>query len=176
MPAGAARLNGTVCIGNHCKSAKTRHSLRNRLEKSGALGAIRSAEFWQWRVLSHPSADQYFILKSTKVQGVARIITHNGCRRLHLLALNVHQCEQRELSQFFASVIRWALSADVDTIVFLTSDPDVARAAGRRFPLKSRQRFAFHASDESGWEFLGGQNHCWELLDSDFEMMFESEV
>ena len=142
----------------------------------GALRALRSEQFWQWRLLSHPHADQYFVLKTGSIATVARVMKLNGCRRLHLLTLEGPRDDRRSLSHFFAGVVRWALSADVDTSVFLTSDPEIARVASRWLPLKSKQRFAFHADDDSGWQFLGGPVQRWELLDSDFEMMFESEA
>jgi hypothetical protein len=95
---------------------------------------------------------------------------------LHFLALQRQSKDSRSLSSFFAGVVRWALSQNIDHIVFVTCDPDVARIAARWLPLKTKQRFAFHADDEAELEFLGAADQRWELLDSDFEMMFESEA
>jgi len=141
----------------------------------GFLCVPRTGDFLQWRVLTHPHLDKYFVLKSASVQVLARVMAVNDCRRLHLLTLLDESSDRRELSRFFAGVIRWALSSDIDTIVFVTSDPEIANSAGRWLPVKSKQRFAFHAENEDGWEFMSAPNQLWELLDSDFEMMFESE-
>lgn len=65
---------------------------------------------------------------------------------------------------------------NIDHIVFVTSNAEVARVASRWLPVKTKQRFAFHADDESGWAFLNAANQQWELLDSDFEMMFEAKA
>jgi len=143
------------------------------------LQAPRSAEFLQWRVLSHPRANQYFVLRSAygeKGSALARVMHFNGHRRLHLLSLHAASGDSSGLSGLFAAIIRWALSSQIDNIVFVTSDPDVARVAGHWLPIKTKQRFAFHADDEAGRIFLGEADQVWELLDSDFEMMFESEA
>ncbi len=144
--------------------------------RSDALCASKSADFLNWRVLSHPHADRYLVLKSASVQAIARILSHAGCRRLHLLTLLAQPGDRRGLSRFFGGVVRWALSSDVDTILLVTSVPEIARVAGRWLPVKSRQRFAFDAEDAAGRAFLGDAIQDWELIDSDFEMMFESEA
>lgn len=139
-----------------------------------ALCAARSAGFLEWRVLAHPLATRYVVMRAGFVQAIARVMCHAGCRRLHLLTLLADPRDRRGLSRFFGGVIRWALAAEVDTILLLTSVPEIAAVAARWLPVKSKQRFAYHADDESGMTFLGGAGQTWELLDSDFEMMCES--
>jgi len=159
----------------------TRESLKpfTRVQNGTALQVPRSAEFLQWRVLSHPHAGEYFVLRpagSDECSAIARVMDLGGYRRLHFLALQQQGDNSRILSGFFAGVVRWALAQNIDHIVFVTCDPAVARIAARWLPLKSKQRFAFHADDDAGREFLGSADQRWELLDSDFEMMFESEA
>jgi hypothetical protein len=149
------------------------------IQNRNALHVPRSAEFLEWRVLSHPHAREYFVLRpagSDECSAIARVMDLGGYKRLHFLALQRQSDDSRILSNFFAGVVRWALSQDIDHIVFVTCDPDVARIAARWLPLKTKQRFAFHADDDAGREFLSSANQRWELLDSDFEMMFESEA
>src|SRR4029079_16556929 len=139
-----------------------------------ALCAPRSAAFLEWRVLAHPLATRYIVLRPGSVQAIARVLCHAGCRRLHLLTLLADPHDRRGLSRFFRRVVRWALTAEIDTILLLTSVPEIAAVAARWLPVKSKQRFAYHADDEAGMTFLGDADQTWELLDSDFEMMCES--
>lgn len=149
-----------------------------QIQPLAALHVPRSKEFLDWRILSHPHASSYFMLRlaeSDECAGIFRVMNLGGYKRLHFLALQRQTKILRMLSGFFAGVVRWALSENIDHIVFVTSDPDIARIAARWLPIKTKQRFAFHADDENGWEFLRTANQQWELLDSDFEMMFESK-
>lgn len=143
-----------------------------------ALHVPRTAEFLDWRILSHPHADQYFVLRpagSDECSGIFRVMNLGGYKRLHFLALQRQRSDTRSLSSFFSGVVRWALAENIDHIVFVTSDPEIARIAARWLPIRTKQRFAFHAEDDAGWEFLGAADQRWELIDSDFEMMFESK-
>lgn len=154
------------------------------------LRAPRTAEFLRWRILAHPHRDQYSVISAASAKGgeyaaIVRILTVTDSdrqetdvewnRRLHLLALCAEPHDDRALSKFFACIVHWALAQDVTQIVFVTSDPKIARIARYWFPLHKAQRFAFHADDGQGTAFLGGEDHYWELLDGDFEMMFEMD-
>lgn len=152
-------------------------------QTQAALFVPRTEAFLDWRILSHPHADQYFVLRLAEstagrndCSGIFRVMNLGGYKRLHFLTLRQRVKDSRLLSSFLAGVVRWALSERIDHIVFVTSDPEVARVAVRWLPIRTRQRFAFHADDEAGREFLGAADQRWELIDSDFEMMFESKA
>jgi hypothetical protein len=68
------------------------------------------------------------------------------------------------------------LSANVHQIVFVSSEPEIARVAARWLPFKSSLRFAYHANDEPGPGFMQAAEPRLGLLDSDFEMMLESKA
>lgn len=145
----------------------------------GALHAPRSAEFLRWRVLAHPHCEEYAVITATPATGknyaaIVRVLDQGGYRRLHLLALQAVPHDDRALARFFAGIMHWAGQQAVAQLVFLTNDPQVARVAKRWFPCRSVQRYAYHADDAAGNAFLGGTDHRWELLDGDFEMMFEA--
>jgi hypothetical protein len=143
-----------------------------------ALHVPRTAEFLDWRILSHPHASQYFVLRpagSDECSGIFRVMNLGGYKRLHFLALQRQANDSKTLSNFFASVVRWALAENIDQIIYVTSNSEIARIAARWLPIKTKQRFACHADDDTGWEFLRAAEQRWELIDSDFEMMFESK-
>jgi hypothetical protein len=150
-----------------------------RPQSQTALYVPRTAEFLNWRILSHPHADEYFVLRpagSDECLALMRVMDLGDYRRLHFLALQRQTNNARALSSFFAGVVRWALSANVDHIIFVSSEPEIAGVAARWLPFKSSQRFAYHANDEAGLSFLQAAEQRWELLDSDFEMMLESKA
>ncbi len=149
-----------------------------KVQKQTALQVPRTTEFLDWRIQSHPHAREYFVLRpagSDDCSGIFRVMNPGGYKRLHFLALQRQTNNTKTLSSFFAGVVRWALAENIDHIVYVTSEPEIARIAARWLPIKTKQRFAFHADDESGLEFLRAIDQRWELIDSDFEMMFESK-
>lgn len=143
-----------------------------------ALHATRSEQFLEWRLLSHPHRKQYFVFHAETPAGdyqtIARVVDQPRYRRLHLLSLRATPHDDRSLSRFFGGVVRWALQERISQVVFVSGDPAVRRVARRWFPYCKTQRFAFHANDKDGEQFLGGAGSRWELIDGDFEMMFES--
>lgn len=150
-----------------------------KIQGQAALHVPRTEEFLDWRILSHPHASQYFVLRpagSDECSGIFRVMNLGGYKRLHFLTLQRQNSNLKTLSSFFAGVVRWALAEGIDHIVYVTSDPEIARIAARWLPIRTKQRFAFHAEDDAGWEFLGAADQRWELIDSDFEMMFESKA
>jgi len=159
----------------------TRDSLEpfTQIQKQAALQVPRSMEFLDWRILSHPHANEYFVLRpvgSDECSAIARVMDLGDYKRLHFLTLQWQTNAPKTLSSFWAGVVRWALSENIDHIVSVTGDPDIARIAARWLPIKTKQRFAFQADDDAGREFLGAANQHWELIDSDFEMMFETKA
>ncbi|MGH9942307.1 MAG: GNAT family N-acetyltransferase [Pyrinomonadaceae bacterium] len=140
------------------------------------LHATRSPEFLNWRVETHPRGQDYFVLRDERggvYSMLARIVEEGGYRRLHLLALGGGTGDdsgRHALSNFFAGIVRWSLARDVHHVWFVTSDPAAARVARRWFPMCNRARFACHANDAAGAEFLSGTDHRWEGLDSDFDL------
>src|SRR5205085_3665792 len=123
-----------------------------QIQNRVALHVPRSAEFLDWRILSHPHASEYFVLRPTgsdarlpECSAIARVMDLGDYKRLHFLALQRQSDNSRVLSSFFAGVVRWALSQSIDHIVFVTGDPAIARIAARWLPFKTKQRFAFHA-------------------------------
>ena len=148
-------------------------------QEHSALHVPRTAEFLDWRILSHPHVKQYFVLRlagANDCAGIFRVMNLGGYQRLHFLALHWPNGESKTLSKFFAGVVRWALAENIDHVVYVTSNPQVARLGVRWLPVKTAQRFAFHAEDDGGWEFLNTPEQRWELIDSDFEMMFEAKA
>jgi hypothetical protein len=158
----------------------SRAALAPFLEKDygQAIHAARSEGFLNWRLLRHPHRDQYFVFEAEApgggYQAIARVVEQPRYRRLHLLSLKAQPHDNRALSRFFGGIVRWSMQEQVSQLVFVSGEPDVRRVARRWFPYATLQRFAYHANDEAGEKFLGGANSQWELLDGDFEMMFES--
>ncbi len=142
-----------------------------------ALHVPRSSEFLHWRISTHPYSREYFVLslRGGRVEegysAIARVVDDSGYRRLHLLALRGEPANRHALGRFFAGDVRWAVKNDIHDIVFITSDPMVAKTARWWFPVSKRLRFVCHANDSSGADFLSGTDHMWECLDSDFDLM-----
>ncbi len=144
-----------------------------------ALHVPRSAEFLRWRISTHPCAGEYFVLSPRGGRGggggysaLARVVEDGAYRRLHLLTLRGEAAGRGALSSFLAGVVGWAAKQDIHDVVLVTSEAAVARAARWWLPLSQRLRFACHANDAAGAEFLGGTDHLWECLDCDFDLMY----
>ncbi len=141
------------------------------------LHVVRSTEFYEWRIVNHPHAAQHKILCEDKQEGakcaaLVRVVNDDSYRRLHVLSLSGETFDRRALSSLFAALVRWALKEKIDHISYVTSDATQISVAKWWFPLFNRARFACHANDESGQDFLRGTNHFWENLDSDFDLMY----
>jgi len=161
------------------------------------LHVPRTESFLRWRILSHPSASEYFVLDlDGEYAALARFVPSGACRRLHLLTIKDNSgsgsCEnesqnnesrnnevrsndtrnQQGISRFLRAIIHWAMDQNVDDIVLITSDPGVAAAAGRWLPLGSTVLSTFYGADSASRQFLGGNDHQWECLDSDFDLMY----
>lgn len=139
-----------------------------------ALHVARSAEFLGWRISEHPNLEEHFALslpngRAAAIARVVEVVEDDGCRRLHLLTL---RAATSDLSGFLAGVVRWALEEDIHVISMVTSDPTLIRAAKRWFPVLTQLRYAYHADDSSGEEFLGGDSHIWEYMDGDFDLTY----
>ncbi|MCI0627042.1 MAG: GNAT family N-acetyltransferase [Acidobacteria bacterium] len=144
-----------------------------------ALHVSRSPHFLRWRISTHPSSHEYLVLQGpTGVNegyaAIARLVDDGGCRRLHLLALQAEPVNRKKLSQFFASIIRYALHEDIHVIVLVTSDSVIAQIAKWWLPISKRLRFVSHAEDPAGKEFLSGTDHWWEYIDNDFDLTYTS--
>ncbi|HKX30843.1 MAG TPA: GNAT family N-acetyltransferase [Blastocatellia bacterium] len=140
-----------------------------------AVHALRSIEFLQWRIWSHPCAAEHFIfsLPGNQDQGcsaIVRLIETDGYRRLHLLALTGNLHDPGNLSDFFASVVRWAIRESYHRILLVASDPSIAKVARRWFPITSCLRFIYHTSNPALDGVLAEGDHLWECIDSDFDL------
>jgi hypothetical protein len=145
-------------------------------EGGAALHVPRSAEFLRWRIATHPCAEEHKVLSFRDGRGgvysaLARVVEDRGYRRLHLLTVHGDLRDRNGLSRFFASLVGWAVEEDYHHILFITSDPTVAAVARWWLPVHKPIRFACHANDPSGREFLSGTDHLWECLDSDLDLM-----
>jgi GNAT superfamily N-acetyltransferase len=145
-------------------------------ELDSVLHVSRSAEFLHWRLLTHPCAEEYFVLslpgRNEVCSAIARVVEDDEYRRLHLLTLRGDRSNRRALTKFFASVIRWSIKEDIHDVLLITSDPALVRIAGWWFPWQKSLRFVCHSNDPSGKEFLSGTDHVWEAIDSDFDLMY----
>lgn len=141
-----------------------------------ALHVVRSRDFLEWRVLQHPRIHEYFVMslgfnKNVEYRLLVRFSVKNGYRRLHLLSLSAEpSINDRLLSRCFASLIQWSLGAGIHRLLFVTSNPLMAKVARYWFPIKRTLNFLYHAKDKSGWEFLESPAHHWECLDSDLDL------
>jgi GNAT superfamily N-acetyltransferase len=139
-----------------------------------ALHVARSSEFLDWRILKSPHAEEHFVMSSPNGgNAIARVVEDDGCRRLHLLAL---RGDPLSLSDFLAGVIGWALKEELHVISLVTSDPIVARVARRWLPVFRQLRYAYHADDLSGEEFMSRTGHIWEYLDGDFDLTYTRQI
>jgi len=140
-----------------------------------SLHVLRSNEFLQWRIADHPHAAEHLILRFYHRRGegcltLARLAEVNGYRRLHLLVLSGDLNKQSELSEFFASIVRWAVERDVHRILMVSSDHNVMSVARWWFPISTRLRFIYHTSDLSIDKLLSTEDHMWECIDNDFDL------
>lgn len=144
-----------------------------------SLHVPRSREFLNWRILAHPGTEKHFLLSLPETakkccSAIARVVEESGCRRLHLLTLRIDPLEPRRLSDFFAGVVIWALAEEIDVISLVTSDPFVAGVARWWLPVLKQLRYAYHADDLSGEQFLSDAGHIWEYIDGDFDLTYTS--
>jgi GNAT superfamily N-acetyltransferase len=145
-------------------------------DSPAALHVARSPESLLWRISAHPNIEEHFALnlpngQDGRAAAIARVVEDDGCRRLHLLTL---RAAPSDLSDFLAGVVRWALEEDIHVISMVTSDPALIRVARRWLPVLTQLRYAYHADDSSGEEFLGGDDHIWEYIDGDFDLTYTS--
>ncbi len=141
------------------------------------LHVPRSDQFLRWRISTNPFFDEHIVFnfqsgRNVGYSAVARLVNDRGYRRLHLLALGGDSSNRDALSDFFACIVRWAIKEDVHHILFITSDAAVAGTARWWFPFSKRLRFAYHANDFSGAEFLRGTDQLWEAIDCDFDLTY----
>ena len=140
-----------------------------------ALAATRSPEFLSWRVLAHPTMSEHYILNcsvdaTAEYMLLARVSEQDGFRRLHLLSLIADPLDEELLSRCFASVVQWSLKTGIHRILFVTSNPVIAKVARSWFPISGSLSFLYYANDDSGWDYLSSSAHRWECLDSDFDL------
>ncbi len=145
-------------------------------QSAAALHTVRSAKFLNWRISQHPNVEEHFVLTLAKAGGscsaIARIVEENGCRRLHLLTLQVDPANSGRLSDFLAGVIRWALEQHIDIISTVTSDPVMAQTIKWWLPVFKQLRYAYNTDEVSGEEFLSRPGHIWEYIDGDFDLTY----
>lgn len=139
-----------------------------------ALHVARSEAFLNWRIVQHPHQAEHVVLRQQaggagKCKAIARISNENGFRRLHLLSM-VAPTDKTALSEFLASVVRWAAREDFHRVLLVTSDRRVASVAKWWLPISTTLRFICHANNASGWELLQTSEHCWECIDNDFDL------
>lgn len=143
-----------------------------------ALHTVRSETFLDWRISAHPNVEEHFVLSLPANKGtcsaIVRIVEENSCRRLHLLTLRVDPFDSGRLSNLLAGVIRWALEQEVDIVSTVTSDPVMAQTLKWWLPVFRQLRFAYHADDPAGEEFLSKTGHIWEYIDGDFDLTYTS--
>lgn len=145
-------------------------------QQIAALHTVRSESFLDWRISAHPNVEEHFVLNLPVGRGscsaIARIVEEDGCRRLHLLTLQVDPFDSGRLSAFLAGVIRWALDQRIDIISTVTSDPAMAQTIKWWLPVLRQLRYAYHADDVSKEEFLSKSGHIWEYIDGDFDLTY----
>lgn len=145
-------------------------------QSPATLHVARSQEFLNWRISAHPDVEEHFVLKTAdgRASAIARVVADGNCHRLHLLTLKTDPFDPQRLSDFLAGVVRWALGQNVDVISTVTSDPVAARVIRWWLPVLKPLRFASHADNLSGEEFLNSPGHIWEYLDGDFDLTYTS--
>lgn len=145
------------------------------------LHVQRSREFWTWRIFEHPLREEHFIFclhfsPSIEYRLLVRLSENTGYRQLHLLSLSASPFNEHYLSHLFASAVKWSIKAGIHRILFVTSNPMIAKAAHSWFPINEKLNFLYHAKDKSDWEYLESPAYHWECLDSDLDLITHSKI
>jgi GNAT superfamily N-acetyltransferase len=145
-----------------------------RHDSERLLCVRRSSEFFQWRILGHPHAEEHFVLRERNKRGcgaIACLSGEGGRRRLHLLSLFGEVHDARALARFFAAVINWAARTEVYGVLLVTSEATVARVARWWLPLKGVIPLVFHSTDPLAEGWLSAGDHLWECIDADLDLL-----
>ena len=144
-----------------------------------ALHVVRSRDYLNWRISAHPNLEDHFVLSlpqtdSGTCSAIVRIVEDDGCRRLHVLTLQVEPFERQRLSDLCAGIVRWALAENVDVVSAFTNDLNQVQAIRWWLPVLKPLRYAYYADDLAGEEFLAGAGQVWEYIDGDFDLAYTS--
>lgn len=138
-----------------------------------SLGVPRTDEFLAWRLRDVPWAEDHLVFRVAgegRPIAVARPVDTGGCRQLTLLTLSADPTDWRGVAALMSQVLHWATSSGIDEVMYMTSDPALARALRCWLPVQTHALFAYHANDVAGWDFLERAQPRWEALDSDVDL------
>jgi GNAT superfamily N-acetyltransferase len=139
---------------------------------AGGCCAPRSRDFLRWRLADSPFKSRYLLFRRPGAPCAAgRVIQRDGNRRLCVLAIGGAPDNAPGVYRAMAGIVRWAAQADIDEVMYITSDPAAASALRLLLPVGSRALFAYHAENPDDELSLAQDRHFWEALDSDFDLL-----